>query len=95
MEVDDFLALQLKNTLYSREEHLKQVYQERWLNIPDNIRNHVKNNVKIPSPKMKLMICISSSVSMLSEQKQADHLKQHNVLVILLVQNYLVINGQI
>jgi importin subunit beta-1 len=37
-------ALQLKNALYSREDSLKQVYQERWLNIPENIRNHIKNN---------------------------------------------------
>lgn len=40
-----FQALQLKNALYSREENLKQAYQERWLSIPENIRNHIKNNV--------------------------------------------------
>jgi hypothetical protein len=42
-----FLALQLKNALYSREDHLKQAYQERWLSIPDNIRDHIKNNVSL------------------------------------------------
>jgi hypothetical protein len=42
-----FLALQLKNALYSREENLKQVYQDRWLNIPENIRAHIKNNVNM------------------------------------------------
>ncbi|CAF4692456.1 unnamed protein product [Rotaria sp. Silwood1] len=40
-------ALQLKNALYSREDTLKQHYQERWLNIPENIRNHIKTNVNI------------------------------------------------
>ena len=39
------LALQLKNTLYSRDESLKTVYQERWLRIPEDARAHIKNNV--------------------------------------------------
>jgi hypothetical protein len=42
-----FLALQLKNALYSREDHLKQAYQERWLSIPENIRDHIKTNVSL------------------------------------------------
>ncbi|CAF4488104.1 unnamed protein product, partial [Rotaria socialis] len=37
-------ALQLKNALYSREEALKQVYQDRWLSIQENIRDHIKTN---------------------------------------------------
>ncbi|CAF4422022.1 unnamed protein product, partial [Rotaria sp. Silwood2] len=37
-------ALQLKNALYSRDDTLKQLYQERWLSIPENIRNHIKTN---------------------------------------------------
>ncbi|CAF0903368.1 unnamed protein product [Adineta steineri] len=37
-------ALQLKNALYSKEENLKQVYQERWLSIPEDTRAHIKNN---------------------------------------------------
>ncbi|CAF1675137.1 unnamed protein product, partial [Adineta ricciae] len=37
-------ALQLKNALYSKEENLKQAYQERWLNMPANIRDHIKMN---------------------------------------------------
>lgn len=41
------LALQLKNALYSKEENLQQVYQDRWLNMPANIRDHIKTNVKI------------------------------------------------
>ncbi len=41
------LALQLKNALYSKEDNLKQAYQDRWLNIPENIRIHIKNNVNI------------------------------------------------
>ncbi|CAF4153394.1 unnamed protein product, partial [Rotaria sordida] len=36
--------LQLKNALYSREDTVKQLYQERWLNISENIRNHIKTN---------------------------------------------------
>ncbi|CAF4090911.1 unnamed protein product [Rotaria magnacalcarata] len=37
-------ALQLKNALYSREEAVKQVYQDRWLSIQENIRDHIKTN---------------------------------------------------
>ncbi|CAF3312148.1 unnamed protein product [Rotaria sp. Silwood2] len=37
-------SLQLKNALYSRDDTLKQLYQERWLSIPENIRNHIKTN---------------------------------------------------
>jgi len=37
-------ALQLKNFLYTREESLKQAYQERWLTIPEDIRAHIKSN---------------------------------------------------
>ena len=42
-----FLALQLKNALYSRDEQVKKTYQERWLAIPENIRLHIKTNVNI------------------------------------------------
>lgn len=93
------LALQLKNALYSREEHLKQAYQERWLSIPENIRNHIKTNVNKMSDfseeEKNLWAFFSFSVSMLSERKQADLLKLLNVWAILHVQNYLEINGQI
>ena len=39
------LALQLKNALYSRDDSLKTAYQERWLQMPDEARAHIKNNV--------------------------------------------------
>ncbi|CAF3394129.1 unnamed protein product [Rotaria sp. Silwood1] len=35
-------ALQLKNALYSRDDI--KACQERWLLIPEDVRNHVKNN---------------------------------------------------
>ncbi|CAF1054146.1 unnamed protein product [Rotaria magnacalcarata] len=35
-------ALQLKNALYSRDDI--KAFQDRWLLIPEDVRNHVKNN---------------------------------------------------
>ncbi|UJR09591.1 hypothetical protein I4U23_013826 [Adineta vaga] len=37
-------ALQLKNAFHSKDESLKQAYQDRWMNIPANIREHIKAN---------------------------------------------------
>lgn len=37
-------AIQLKNAIYSKEETAKLQYQERWLQIPEDIRNYIKNN---------------------------------------------------
>ncbi len=34
----------MKNALYSKEETLKQEYQERWLRIQDDIRAYIRNN---------------------------------------------------
>ena len=50
------LALQLKNALYSKEATLKQVYHERWLSLPENIRAHIKNNVCILSLSFSINI---------------------------------------
>ena len=38
------IAIQLKNAVYSKDEAIKQQYQERWLQIPEDIRNYIKNN---------------------------------------------------
>ncbi|CAF0896665.1 unnamed protein product [Didymodactylos carnosus] len=37
-------ALQLKNAIYSREENLRKVYQDRWVALPQDIKNYIKNN---------------------------------------------------
>jgi importin subunit beta-1 len=37
-------AIQLKNAIYSKEETVKLAHQERWLQIPEDIRNYIKNN---------------------------------------------------
>jgi len=37
-------AIQLKNAIYSKEEQIKLQHQERWLQIPEDIRNYIKNN---------------------------------------------------
>ena len=37
-------AIQLKNALYSKEEAIKIQYQERWLTLPEEIRNYIKQN---------------------------------------------------
>lgn len=38
-------GLQLKNHLTSKDETLKLQCQQRWLGLPDDIRNYVKNNI--------------------------------------------------
>ncbi|NP_001191603.1 importin beta 1 [Aplysia californica] len=38
-------GLQLKNTLYSKDQTIKAQYQQRWLSFPEDVRNHVKQNV--------------------------------------------------
>jgi importin subunit beta-1 len=42
--VSVFLAIQLKNAIYSKEETIKVQYQERWLQITEDVRNYIKNN---------------------------------------------------
>lgn len=37
-------AIQLKNAIYSKEETVKAQYQERWLQISEDVRTHIKNN---------------------------------------------------
>ena len=34
----------MKNAIYSKEEQIKLQHQERWLQIPEDIRNYIKNN---------------------------------------------------
>ena len=38
------LATQLQNAIYSKDEALKSQYQVRWLLIPEDVRNYIKNN---------------------------------------------------
>lgn len=37
-------AIQLKNAIYSKEETVKLAHQERWLQMPEDVRNYIKNN---------------------------------------------------
>ncbi|CAF0944344.1 unnamed protein product [Brachionus calyciflorus] len=37
-------AIQLKNALYSKDETIKIQHQERWVQIPEEIRLYIKNN---------------------------------------------------
>ena len=39
-----FKAIQLKNAIYSKDEALKSQFQERWMQIPEDIRSYIKNN---------------------------------------------------
>lgn len=34
----------MKNAIYSKDETIKAQYQERWLQIPEEVRNYIKNN---------------------------------------------------
>ncbi len=38
-------GLQLKNRLTSNDDAVKASYQERWLALPEDVRNHVKQNI--------------------------------------------------
>lgn len=38
-------GLQLKNKLTSKDVNIKQQYQQRWLALPEDTRNYIKNNV--------------------------------------------------
>lgn len=38
-------GLQLKNALYSKDNAIKLQHQQRWLQFPDEVRNHIKQNV--------------------------------------------------
>ena len=39
-----FLAIQLKNAVYSKDETIKQQHQERWLRMTEDVRAYIKNN---------------------------------------------------
>ena len=38
-------GVQLKNFLYTNDESLRAQYEERWLNIPEDVRVYTKQNV--------------------------------------------------
>ena len=38
-------GIQLKNTLASNDPRTKDEYRQRWLNLPEDVRAYVKNNV--------------------------------------------------
>jgi phage FluMu gp28-like protein len=40
-------ALQLKNQLTSKDDHVKLAYQQRWLSLEDGVRIAVKTQVTI------------------------------------------------
>ena len=40
-------GLQLKNAVYSKDVTVRAEHQQRWLGFPDELRNHVKQNVSI------------------------------------------------
>lgn len=37
-------AIQLKNAIYSKEEHVRLQYQERWMALPEDVRQAIKIN---------------------------------------------------
>ncbi|XP_026469078.1 importin subunit beta isoform X2 [Ctenocephalides felis] len=38
-------GLQLKNQLTSKDETIKQQFQQRWLSFPEDVRNYIKKNI--------------------------------------------------
>lgn len=38
-------GLQLKNAIYSKDITIRTLHQQRWLQFPDEIRSHIKQNV--------------------------------------------------
>ena len=38
-------GVQFKNFLYTNDESLRSQYEERWLNIPEDVRQYTKQNV--------------------------------------------------
>ena len=38
-------GLQLKNRLTSNDEAVKQINQDRWLNMPEDARGYIKSNI--------------------------------------------------
>ena len=38
-------GVQFKNFLYTNDEALRSQYEERWLNIPEDVRQYTKQNV--------------------------------------------------
>lgn len=39
-------GLQLKNQLTSKDDQIKQKFQANWLQLPEDIRNYIKKNVR-------------------------------------------------
>lgn len=53
-------GLQLKNAVYSKDLNVRALHQQRWLQFPEEIRNHVKQNVSYTTiqwdrPKIKAL----------------------------------------
>ena len=40
-------GLQLKNAIYSKDQNVRAMHQQRWLQFPEDTRNYVKQNVSI------------------------------------------------
>ena len=40
-------GLQLKNAVYSKDLSVRAVHQQRWLQFPEDVRIHVKQNVSV------------------------------------------------
>ena len=45
-------GLQLKNAVYSKDLSVRAVHQQRWLQFPEEIRIHVKQNVSVQALDM-------------------------------------------
>lgn len=55
-------GLQLKNQLTSKDDAVKQKFQAKWLQLPEDIRNYIKKNVSINDVsqlKASLIFCFS------------------------------------
>lgn len=54
-------GLQLKNQLTSKDEAVKLKFQTNWLQLPEDIRNYIKKNVReILILNMTQFICFDS-----------------------------------
>ena len=40
-------GIQLKNSLYSKDQNIALQYKQRWLQFPDDVKNHIKSNVSV------------------------------------------------
>lgn len=47
-------GLQLKNQLTSKDNHIKQQYQQRWLAFPEDVREYIKKNVSCRAKMSRL-----------------------------------------